>query len=87
VDVRRFRMTFLVLISPSLLALLLRLPLRLSRGRIPRRWRPVLWNVPAANSLLVSAALLFLLIFMLPGPVLGQYSPRKTHSADHQQHA
>jgi hypothetical protein len=54
VNVRRLRMTLLILISPSLLALLL----RLFRGRSPRRRRPVLRNVPAANSLLVSAALL-----------------------------
>jgi hypothetical protein len=96
VNVRRLRMTLLILISSSLLALLLRL--RLFRGRSPRRRRPVLRNVPAANSLLVSAALLwlaavllafllFLLISLLPGPFLRQYSSRKTHSAYHQQHA
>jgi len=98
VNVRRLRMTFLILISPSLLALLLRLPLRLFRGRSPRRRRSVLGNVPAANSLLVSSALLrlaavllsfllLLLISLLPGPFLCQYSSRKTHSADYQQHA
>jgi hypothetical protein len=42
VNVRRLRMTLLILIGPSLLALLLWLPLRLFCGRSPRRRRPVL---------------------------------------------
>jgi len=97
VNVRRRRMPGLILVSPSLLALLLRLPLRRFHDWSPRWRRPVLRNVPATNALLMSAlllwpgavwllrSLLFWLTSLLLGPFLCQQSLRKTHHTYHQQ--